>query len=94
MKNRTAAWIITIIAALLFLFPGLGFLCCGLTSMLYPLAGYGYIFGDQSANQWVVFGFFCSGVILILIAVIICVLVLWKREDKPSSPEEPIPPTM
>ncbi|MFZ2098582.1 MAG: hypothetical protein WAV05_18270 [Anaerolineales bacterium] len=97
MKDRSLAVIITIIAVILCGCPGLAFLCFGVTDFIdhYALNSYFYgIYSQTAANLWGIVGI-CSGILFIVIAIVVSILVLRKKNGTtPPSPNEPIPPTL
>jgi len=96
MENRTAAWIITIIAILFCGCPGLAFLLFGVTGFIDYYAFNSYIYGitDRAAtNVWSSLGI-CGGVIFIAIAVVVGILVLRRKKVAPPRTDEPVPPAV
>jgi phosphotransferase system glucose/maltose/N-acetylglucosamine-specific IIC component len=94
MNNRTAAVIITVIAVLCCVCPGLAALCFGSLSFVDYALGSGVFATDQSSYLGLIFGGSCSGIFLIIIAAVIIFLVLRKKKETPPSvPVEPLPPT-
>jgi len=94
MRDRTAAVIITILAILFCGCPGLAFLLLGGVDLLDYYGFNSYIFGssDQTAvNIWSSV-FLCTGILFIIIAVVVSVLVLRRRNEPLSTPKEPLPP--
>jgi hypothetical protein len=94
MKNRTTAIIITIVAVLLCLCPGLGFLCFGVTDLIDSNIFDSYYYG--LSDSWGIGGF-CAGILFIIIAAVVIFLVLRKKKETPLPPpptDEPIPPAI
>lgn len=96
MQNRTAAVIITILAALFLACPGLGALCFGFVSLIDFAAGSQVLAHDNNTYVGIITGSFCGGFLLLVIAVVIAVLVLRRKKQPlpPASPEEPLPPPL
>jgi len=96
MRDRTAAVIITILAILFCGCPGLAFLCFGVTDFVDYYGFNSYIYGitdKTAADVWGLAGI-CAGVLFIVITVVISVLVLRRKKETPTGPQEPLPPAI
>jgi hypothetical protein len=94
MENRTAAWIITVVAVFICICPGLAALCLGLASALDYAAGFGIFASDQNTYLSLIFGGICVGAFLIIVAAVIIYLVLRQKKINPLPPPPPTPPSM
>ena len=103
MANRTAAVVITIVVVLLCACPGIAFICNGLLALLEIVTNY-QVFNlyGYNAPYWTVASL-CLGLLGILIAIVVAYLVLRQKKTAtvalrpitpPSSPDEPLPPTI
>ena len=104
MRDRTLAVILTVAAVILLGFPGLAFLCLGLTDFIVfygfdnpfsVTAGFSNIIGILGL---------CIGVFLLLITILAGFFMLRRKADlpapipvvptPPTSPDEPLPPSI
>ena len=92
MENRTAAVIITIVAVIVCICPGIAAFCLGSATALDYAAGSGIVATDQRTYLSLIFGGICSGVFLIALAAVIIFLVLRQKKSSPASPPPPPPP--
>ncbi len=104
MRDRTLAVILTVAAVILLGFPGLAFLCFGLTDFIV-FYGFNNPFSVTTgfSNLIGTLGL-CVGFFLIVITILAGIFLLRRRADlpapiyeapiPPTKPDEPIPPSM
>ena len=96
MDKKTGGIIGTIVAVLLCGCPGLAFLCFGaITAMASFAPGSDIdIFGSSSPQSALGAGIalICVSVIFIAIPIVVGVLTLRNKPEKPASFNEPVPP--
>ncbi len=94
MRDRTLAVIITIVAIILFGFPGLAFMCLGLIDFIVYY-GFGVPFLGNTPVWVNILGAagVCLGFFLLAITIIACYFALRRpNEPIPAHPVEPLPP--
>jgi uncharacterized membrane protein len=93
MNDRSRTIFITVLAVLLFLFPGIAGICFGLVSVFDSVLGFNVFANDLNTYLWFIIGGLCGGLFLVLLSVVVIIFALRKRTVIPSPADQPSPPS-
>ena len=91
MTDRSRAILVTVLAVLLFLFPGIALICFGLVSVVDSVLGFNFFANDLNTYLWFIIGGLCGGFFLILLSVIVIIFAFRKKKVDLVPPVQPMP---